>query len=99
VSWLDRLLGGSDAERSAREVAPRGDPELVRAVEVVIDELRPMLRADAGDVELVAVEEGWVTVRLRGACESCGVRDMTVHGALEPRLKERLPWVLGVRSR
>jgi Fe-S cluster biogenesis protein NfuA len=96
VSWLERVFGAGSSE--PRTLPARGDPERVRAVEQVLAELRPMLRADAGDVDLVAVEEGWVTVRLRGACRSCGVRDTTLRGALEPRLKERLPWVLGLRD-
>jgi Fe-S cluster biogenesis protein NfuA len=99
MSWLDRLLGGwTPHEDDAPAAAIRGDPARVRAVLAVLDELRPMFRADAGDVDLVAVEDGWVEVRLRGACRSCHASDTTVYGALEPRLKERLAWVVGVRA-
>jgi Fe-S cluster biogenesis protein NfuA len=37
-------------------------------------------------------------VRLRGACGHCHARDMTLHGALEPRLRQRLPWITGLRA-
>lgn len=96
MSWLDRLLAGFGP--GAEAPAPRGDPERVLAVTKVIDELAPMFRADGGEVRLVAVEDGWVVVSLRGACEHCSASDMSLFGALEPKLKERLDWVQGVRE-
>jgi Fe-S cluster biogenesis protein NfuA len=75
-----------------------GDPDRVREVQAILAELRPMFEADAGDVELLSIDEGWVVVRLQGACRSCHASDMTLHAALEPRLKARLSWVAGVRA-
>jgi Fe-S cluster biogenesis protein NfuA len=96
VSWLDRILGGAGA---ARDPAPRGDPARVGAVSAVLDEMRPMFAADGGEVRLVEVDEaGWVVVELRGACDGCASSDLSLHGALEPKLRERLPWVRGVRA-
>ena len=96
MSWLERWLASwSGPEESPTTI--RGDPARVQAVLAVLDELRPMFRADAGDIDLVAVDDGWVEVRLRGACRSCHASDTTLFGALEPRLKERLDWVVGVR--
>jgi Fe-S cluster biogenesis protein NfuA len=40
-------------------------------VQAVIDKIRPMLQADGGDVELIDVVDGVVTVRLQGACAGC----------------------------
>jgi Fe-S cluster biogenesis protein NfuA len=99
MSWLDRLAnawGAGDDSGGSEKIA--GDPRRIAEVQAVLDELRPMIRADAGDIELVSIEDGWVTVRLRGACGSCHASDMTVHGALEPRLKSRFDWVAGVRA-
>ena len=96
MSWLERLLKSFGPEAEAP--APRGDPERVRAVAVVLDELAPMFLADGGEVRLVAIEDGWVIVSLRGACKSCSASDMSLHGALEPRLKARFDWVQGVRA-
>ena len=42
-------------------------------VEAAIEKIRPMLQADGGDVELVDVQEGIVTVRLQGACAGCPI--------------------------
>ena len=100
MSWLDRLANAWNGEASIpRERPPAGDPARVREVEAILAELQPSIRADAGDIVLESVEDGWVVVRLSGACASCHSSDMTVHGALEPRLKERLTWVRGVRTR
>ena len=96
MTWLERLLSGRKAEHSPP--APLGDPERVRAVDSVLAELRPMFAADGGELRLVAVEDGWVLVELRGACAGCSSSDLSLFGAVEPRLRERLPWVRGVRA-
>ena len=99
MTWLDRLVSGWGSDG---EVRPKpdvlGDPEHIREVLAVLDELRPMFKADGGDVELVSIEDGWIDVRLRGACKHCHASDETLYNALEPRLKERLAWVRGVRT-
>ncbi|MFO8013309.1 MAG: NifU family protein [Phycisphaerae bacterium] len=62
-------------------------------VENVINEIRPMLQADGGDIELVDVEDGVVKVRLRGACAGCPGAQMTLKMAVERKLKEQVPEV------
>jgi len=62
-------------------------------VETVLNDIRPQLQADGGDVELVAVEDGTVKVRLQGACGSCPMATMTLRFGIERLLKERLPEV------
>ena len=62
-------------------------------VEEILDQIRPNLRADGGDIELLDVEEGVVRVRLTGACEGCPMRNMTLTGGIERILKEQLPEV------
>ncbi|MBL7140546.1 MAG: NifU family protein [Planctomycetes bacterium] len=62
-------------------------------VEAVINEIRPMLQADGGDIELVDVVDGVVKVRLRGACAGCPGAQMTLKMAVERRLKALVPEV------
>ncbi len=62
-------------------------------VEAVLEEIRPALQADGGDVELVNVTEGVVKVRLKGACSGCPMSTMTLKQGIERLLKERLPEV------
>ena len=48
------------------------------AVAEVIEEIRPLLQGDGGDIELVSVEDGVVRVRLRGACAGCPMATSTL---------------------
>jgi Fe-S cluster biogenesis protein NfuA len=62
-------------------------------VEKVIDEIRPFLQADGGNIELIDVQEGIVKVKLVGACGSCPMSQLTLKRGVEARLKERIPEV------
>ena len=62
-------------------------------VEKVLAEIRPMLQADGGDVELVGIEDGTVKVKLRGACGGCPMSRMTLKQGIERRMKEKVPSV------
>jgi len=62
-------------------------------VEEVLAQIRPMLEADGGGVELVDFEEGVVTVKLLGACGGCPMSTMTLKGGIERILKEQMPEV------
>ena len=63
----------------------------------VIEEIRPFLQRDGGDVELVEVTtDNVVNVRLKGACGSCPGAMMTLKGGIERALKEKIPEVASV---
>ncbi len=63
-------------------------------VEEVLEKIRPALRFDGGDVELVDIgEDGTVYVRLMGACSGCAMSLMTLKGGIEQRLKQAIPEV------
>ena len=71
--------------------------ELKPKIQKVIDEIRPMLQADGGDIEFVAVDkDGTVKVRLKGACHGCPHAAMTIKNGVEARLKEAVPEIAGV---
>ncbi len=60
-------------------------------VEAALEQIRPALRADGGDVELVDVSDGVVKLRLRGACAGCPMATMTLQHGIERVLKEQVP--------
>jgi len=63
-------------------------------VEAVLDQVRPALQADGGNVELVDVsDDGIVSVRLTGACGSCPMSTMTLKMGIERTLKANVPEV------
>ena len=59
-------------------------------VQSVLDNIRPSLRADGGDVELVDVKDGVVSVKLKGACAGCPMSTMTLKNGIERILKQEL---------
>lgn len=63
-------------------------------VKAVIEEIRPYLKSDGGDVELIEVTgDGTVKLRLLGACGHCPMSIMTLKMGIEKRIKERIPEV------
>jgi Fe-S cluster biogenesis protein NfuA len=60
-------------------------------VEAVLDQIRPNLVRDGGNVELVDATDGIVKVRLTGACGGCPMATMTLKHGVERVLKEKLP--------
>ena len=67
-------------------------------VEEILNAIRPSLQADGGDVELVDVQDGIVSVRLKGACSGCPMSTLTLKNGIERVLKEHLPDVKEVIS-
>jgi Fe-S cluster biogenesis protein NfuA len=67
-------------------------------VETVLDELRPYLMADGGNVEIVELDGPIVRLRLQGACGSCPSSTMTLKMGIERRLRERIPEIDLVES-
>ena len=62
-------------------------------IEEILAQIRPQLEADGGNVELVDVNDGTVSVRLTGACAGCPMANMTLKGGIERILKEYVPEV------
>ncbi len=67
-------------------------------VEKALERVRPALQADGGDVELVDVQDGIVSVKLTGACGSCPMSQMTLKSGIERAIKEVVPDVKEVQS-
>lgn len=86
----ERALLGDDAEAFAGRPALTEDERLMRIV-ATIAEVRPAIRADGGDLELVAVRGPRVEVRLTGKCLSCALAGQTLGG-----VRRRLMAVLDI---
>ena len=79
------------ADTAAAE--PSADPRAltIENVERTLDELRPYLMADGGNVEVVEIDGPIVKVRLQGACGSCPSSTMTLKMGIERKLREAIP--------
>jgi Fe-S cluster biogenesis protein NfuA len=76
----------------------KGEIEMREKVEAALARIRPALQADGGDVELIDVREGVVSVRLVGACGGCPMSTMTLRNGIERILKQDVPEVKEVVS-
>lgn len=70
--------------------------ETTKLVYELIDKVRPYLRSDGGDIEIVSVEDGIVYVKMLGACDGCGLIDVTLRQGIETMLLENVPGVIAV---
>lgn len=70
---------------------------LEEKVRKALEDVRPSLQADGGDVEFVSIDEdGTVSVKLTGACGSCPMAQMTLKMGIEKYLKKEVPEVSSV---
>lgn len=68
--------------------------ELRSNVEKALEEIRPFLKNDGGDISLISIENGTlVKVRLEGACVGCHVNQMTLKSGVEMTIKKHAPQI------
>jgi Fe-S cluster biogenesis protein NfuA len=73
--------------------------ELTVKINISLEELRPFLVADGGDMELVEItDDGIVRVRLLGACSDCSMSLMTLKAGLEESIKKIAPEIKSVEA-
>jgi Fe-S cluster biogenesis protein NfuA len=91
---------GSSARSGGDQIDDAEREQRKRALDDLLDIMRPAVQADGGDLAVVEVDydAGVVEVQLQGACGSCAISAVTLQGGVERLLKERLPWVSEVRG-
>lgn len=68
--------------------------ELQVNVEAALEEIRPFLKSDGGDISLVSIDDGEkVTVKFEGACNSCNINQMTLKSGVEMTIKKHAPQI------
>ncbi len=65
-------------------------------VREALEVIRPAIQMDGGDIELIGIREGTVTVRLLGTCEACPISPVTLKQGVERILHERVPGITEV---
>ena len=65
-------------------------------IKEVINNLRPYLNSDGGDIEFIKYENNIVYVRLVGACSNCSLIDVTLSDGIEAVLKDEIPEIKGI---
>jgi Fe-S cluster biogenesis protein NfuA len=69
-----------------------------KRVQAALAEIKPQIQADGGDIDLVAIENGIVKVRLRGACVGCPMSALTLKQGVERIIKSKVPEVKSVEA-
>ncbi len=73
--------------------------ELTLSIEKALNEIRPFLNSDGGDISLVSIEDAkHVKVRFEGACTGCSVNQMTLRAGVESTIKKYAPQVETVEN-
>ncbi|WP_372793526.1 NifU family protein [Lutibacter sp.] len=67
--------------------------ELKTTIEIALQEIRPYLEADGGNIKLVEVTNDTVSVQLEGACLGCSVNQMTLKNGVEATIKRHAPQI------
>jgi len=70
--------------------------EKIKEIQKLIDEIRPYLNMDGGDLEFVKYEDNFLYIRLTGACQSCMFQDNTVNDNLFEYFKKSIPELEGI---
>lgn len=74
-------------------------PAIEEKIQEALDQIRPAIQMDGGDVELVGVtDEQIVQLRLMGACQGCPMSMLTLQAGIERVIKARVPEVQGVEA-
>ena len=71
---------------------------LEKKVREALEEIKPRIQADGGDIDLVAVENKTVKVRLRGACAGCPMSALTLKQGVEKLVRARVPEIDSVEA-
>ncbi len=86
---LERVAGESVKTPQTRQARKLSNIQKMKMIEETFEkEIRPMLKADGGDIELIDIEGDKVMVSLRGMCSSCSSAQFTLKKYIEPKLKE-----------
>ena len=62
----------------------------------IINNIKPYLNMEGGDIDFVRFEDGYVYIKLSGACQNCEYQDVTLYDGIENMIKEELPDIKGV---
>ena len=74
-------------------------PDLQHRIQTTLDELRPYLKADGGDIRLVEITDDLVVrIELLGACADCSMINMTLKGGVESALKKAAPELKAIEA-
>src|SRR5205807_9928744 len=85
-------------DQQTAETGTQAGADLHARVEKVLDQIRPYVQQDGGDLELIDIVDGIVQIRLAGSCVGCMYSMMTLQAGVERMLKEQVPEIKAVEA-
>lgn len=79
-----------------KENMTKDNSQIISKIKSILNELRPFLINDGGDIEFIKFEDGIVYIKLSGACADCQMLDLTLKDGIETALKDEIPEVESV---
>jgi Fe-S cluster biogenesis protein NfuA len=79
-----------------KENITKDNSQIISKIKSILNELRPFLINDGGDIEFIKFEDGIVYIKLFGACADCQMLDLTLKDGIETALKDEIPEVESV---
>ena len=70
--------------------------EIENKIKETLENLRPYLQMDGGDLKFIKYEDNYVFIKLSGACAHCGIQDVTIKDGIEEMLKNEIEEIKGV---
>ena len=70
--------------------------QTIAKIKELLDDIRPFLNMEGGDIEFLKYEDNYVYIKLTGACANCGYQDVTIKTNIENYLQEEIPDIKGV---
>lgn len=74
------------------------EKEIIQKIEDAIEQLRPFLKADGGDIELLGVKNNIAKIKFLGACKGCNMSAMTLKAGVEDSVKKAVPNIVAVEA-
>lgn len=67
-------------------------------VKEILEQIRPYIQSDGGDIEFVRIQDNVVYVRLQGACSGCASSMLTLKAGIERKIMEDIPEIVAVEA-
>lgn len=82
-------------KKKDKKINDNTNSDEIKIIEI-INQLRPYINSEGGDIEFVKYEDDYAFIKLYGACATCGFRDYTIEDNIYQALKEEIPTLKGV---
>ena len=89
-------MNQENIENDNKQIKQENSKNNEQIIKEIIEDIRPYLNSDGGDIEFIKYEDNYVFVKLYGACSHCGFQDFTLNDNILELIKEHIPDVIAV---